>query len=311
MDPISEQTDRAVQYVMSKPIVNETERMAYDILQKTIAFNRVYYNVTGRTYLSTYGRKPPIHHMWPADYFGQMHTVTSRWGHALSVPVSTDESPGLPPHSSFSNFTLKVALCAPRVYEIEGFLSEIEVQHILDLAAHKHLMHSKTGNGDGESSNQQGAGTRTSQNTWLGREESPLIELLYRRTADVLKIPQLAWTQNVSLGEPLQLVRYQKGEEYKAHCDFGYADPTHPDQPTRFATLLLYLNDVPQGGETAFPLWSTADIGERLTIKPKVGNAALFYQQVRNHRRVLSGNPSTLGSKLLALSQIYCSNVVA
>jgi prolyl 4-hydroxylase len=83
-----------------------------------------------------------------------------------------------------------------------------------------------------------------------------------------------------SLAEPLQLVRYQVGEEYKAHCDFGYPDPTRPYQPTRFATLLLYLNDVPRGGETSFPLWSNAETGGRLEVAPQAGKAALFYMQV-------------------------------
>ena len=36
----------------------------------------------------------------------------------------------------------------------------------------------------------------------------------------------------------------------KAHHDFGYASFRRKDQPARFATLLLYLNEGMEGGET-------------------------------------------------------------
>lgn len=52
------------------------------------------------------------------------------------------------------------------------------------------------------------------------------------------------------------------------------------DQPTRFATLLLYLNEGMTGGETSFPRWVNGETREVLQVKPELGKAVLFYNQL-------------------------------
>lgn len=49
------------------------------------------------------------------------------------------------------------------------------------------------------------------------------------------------------------------------------------DQPSRFATILFYLNDDMKGGETSFPRWVNAETSEALKVKPERGKAILFY----------------------------------
>lgn len=49
------------------------------------------------------------------------------------------------------------------------------------------------------------------------------------------------------------------------------------DQPSRFATILFYLNDDMEGGETSFPRWMNAETREALIVKPERGKAILFY----------------------------------
>merc|ERR1712238_403706 len=56
-----------------------------------------------------------------------------------------------------------------------------------------------------------------------------------------------------SIAEALQLVRYTKGQTYTPHHDFLYPSITNRYQPSRYATLILYLNEGMQGGETTFP----------------------------------------------------------
>lgn len=48
-------------------------------------------------------------------------------------------------------------------------------------------------------------------------------------------------------------------------------------QPSRFATLLLYLNEGMVGGETSFPRWLNGKTHDVLRVKPEVGKAILFY----------------------------------
>ena len=48
-------------------------------------------------------------------------------------------------------------------------------------------------------------------------------------------------------------------------------------QASRFATLLLYLNEGMKGGETSFPRWLNADTNKALKGKPEIGKAILFY----------------------------------
>jgi len=133
--------------------------------------------------------------------------------------------------------------------------------------------------------------TRTSLNTWLYREHDTIIDAIYRRAADLLRIdeallrprspeehPNLSNTR--SLAEAMQLVHYEVGQQYTAHHDFGYGNAMKTNQPARFATLLLYLNEGMEGGETQFPRWRNAHTGRGLDVEPVAGKAVLFYSQL-------------------------------
>jgi prolyl 4-hydroxylase len=67
-----------------------------------------------------------------------------------------------------------------------------------------------------------------------------------RRLAQIAGIPYLH-------GEPLSILRYLPGQEYRPHYDFLTAnDPDLAAHGQRLKTALLYLNDGYQGGETRF-----------------------------------------------------------
>jgi prolyl 4-hydroxylase len=48
-------------------------------------------------------------------------------------------------------------------------------------------------------------------------------------------------------------------------------------QTERFATLVMYLNEGMEGGETSFPRWINAESADQIKVTPKIGRAALFY----------------------------------
>jgi hypothetical protein len=90
---------------------------------------------------------------------------------------------------------------------------------------------------------------RTSSGMHFERGESELVARIERRIGELVGCP-------VENGEPLQVLHYTPGAEYKPHHD--YFDPAQPgnDQVLamggqRIATLVMYLNDVEAGGSTA------------------------------------------------------------
>ena len=273
------------------------ERESYLKMRKSYLFGLEYKKFTGRSYLVNYPRPRPPHFMWRADYFNQTHWVTTKETRFIRKPPQED-IPVLTEHGrvralrdadprplaeyreeGMLNMTLKAISCAPRVFEVLNFLSEVEVVHLMELAAAETLAKSSTGDG------QQGAevsNTRTSYNSWLERERSPIVDVIYRRAADLLRIDEALLRYRGdgeypdletegTIAEALQLVHYDPDQEYTAHHDFGYNDVNDRFQAQRFATLLLYLNEGMRGGSTSFPRWVNAETFEELKVVPQVG----------------------------------------
>ncbi len=96
--------------------------------------------------------------------------------------------------------------------------------------------------------------------------------------------------------EPLLLLRYLPGEEYKPHRD--YLPPTGFGQAgQRVHTVFCYLSDVDAGGETDFPLL-------KVRVTPKQGRVVHFRNVLANGepdpRTLHAGLPVTGGTKWLA-----------
>lgn len=91
-------------------------------------------------------------------------------------------------------------------------------------------------------------------------------------------------------GEPLTILRYRPGQQYRPHHDAGA-------QAARHWTALIWLNDDYEGGETDFP-----DVGMR--VKGAVGDLLLFHNVTEggmpDERMMHAGLPVTSGVKWLA-----------
>ena len=127
---------------------------------------------------------------------------------------------------------------------------------------------------------------RTSDGTvihWL--IEDPAIHALNRRLA-------AASGTSVDQGEPLQILRYRPGQQYRNHFDFV---PGAENQ--RMLSALVYLNDGFAGGETCF-------VRTGLKVKGRKGDALVF-RNLGPDRRAdplseHAGLPVTSGVKFLA-----------
>ena len=157
---------------------------------------------------------------------------------------------------------------------------------LLDLAHQQHLDRSSTGSSGGEA---RISTVRTSRNTWLRRHGTPVLDAIYKRAADVLKIDEGLlrhrspderpdFPNRKPIAEDLQLVHYGVGQQYTAHHDFGYPD-ARPNAPSRSINLCMYLNDGMTGGETSFPRWRNAHTSEAIKAVPQKGKAMIFYMK--------------------------------
>uniref|UniRef100_A0A7R9VYF6 Fe2OG dioxygenase domain-containing protein n=1 Tax=Chlamydomonas euryale TaxID=1486919 RepID=A0A7R9VYF6_9CHLO len=120
---------------------------------------------------------------------------------------------------------------------------------------------------------------RTSFGTFLRRCQDEVVERVENRVA--------AWTHiPLEHQEDIQVLRYEAGQFYKVHAD----TIRDPQAGVRVATVLVYLNEPSEGGETAFPNseWVDPELAERngpfsdcaeghVAFKPKVGDALLFW----------------------------------
>ena len=104
---------------------------------------------------------------------------------------------------------------------------------------------------------------RTSQSAFLSDLEKELKNRIKEKS--ILLLNGLPYNRF----EDIQCVSYRMNQEFKAHFDSGKGT-------TRLYTILVYLNDNFQGGETYFPLLD-------LTIKPKTGRALVFHNLEKNN----------------------------
>ncbi|KAI6690826.1 hypothetical protein NL676_027654 [Syzygium grande] len=135
---------------------------------------------------------------------------------------------------------------------------------------------------DGSTGKSMDSGVRTSFGMFLNRGQDKIVRAIEKRIADFTHIP-------VEHGEGLQILQYGHGQKYDAHHDY-FSDPFNTrNGGQRMATMLMYLSDVEEGGETVFPAakanfsavpwWNElSECGKQgLSVKPKMGNAVLFW----------------------------------
>jgi prolyl 4-hydroxylase len=165
-----------------------------------------------------------------------------------------------------SDRTVKIAMrqSRPDIVLVEDLLSAAECEELISLSQAK-LQPSMIV--DPSSGAERVIVERSSEGTYFQRGENALVERLDHRIAEFMNWPQ-------ERGEGLQILHYHIGGEYKPHYDYfppqdAGSDPHLATGGQRQATLIIYLNDVEQGGETIFPDTS-------LSITPRRGSAVYF-----------------------------------
>jgi prolyl 4-hydroxylase len=157
-----------------------------------------------------------------------------------------------------------VRLNQPDIVLFDGFMTDAECDQLVELAKNKLLPSTIV---DPETGSLLKITERSSNGTYFQRSENEFVERLERRIAELMNWP-------VERGEGIQVLHYQTAAEYRPH--FDYFPPQDPGSAAhmvqggqRVATLVMYLNDVTEGGGTSFP-----NVG--LTVLPRRGSAAYF-----------------------------------
>lgn len=165
-----------------------------------------------------------------------------------------------------------------RIFLFENFLTSDECDHLIELAE-KHLYRSGVVSTDDGSS--EVSEVRTSNGMFLERGQDPVVQKIEQRIARWTLLP-------VGNGEGLQILRYQETQKYDGHFDYFFDEQNgEMNGGNRLATVLMYLNDVEEGGETVFPNIPApgGDNGPsfspcaryNLAAKPRKGSAVLFH----------------------------------
>ena len=192
-------------------------------------------------------------------------------------------------HTSDRDVRVVTRVQRPMIAVLDGVLSEEECDELVRLSANK--MHRST-TVDPISGKHEVIADRSSEGTFFVVNADPFIARLDRRIAEVMNWP-------VENGEGLQVLHYNVGGEYKPHFDyFPPEDPGSHVQMTiggqRVSTLVMYLNEVEEGGTTIFP-----EIG--LEVVPKKGSAVYFEytnsQDQIDRLTLHGGSPVTRGEK--------------
>ena len=156
----------------------------------------------------------------------------------------------------------------PYIGYIDNVIAADEAKHIIEVARNRIKRAKVSSEGKGVVSK-----GRTGGNCWLSHDTDPTIQSVAHRIAGIIGIP-------LENAEALQVVYYGPGQEYKSHYD-AYDLSTLRGQRCceqggqRMVTSLVYLNDVPGGGETRF--LNAGDDGQGVSVDAQRGRMAIFH----------------------------------
>lgn len=134
---------------------------------------------------------------------------------------------------------------------------------------------------------------RISDSTYI-YENPPIIQKIKNITSQITQLP-------ISYQEPISVIRYKTGGEYKYHTDYIDYIPSDPKR-NRAYSCMFYLNDDLEGGETHFPKL-------QLSIKPTKGTLVkwdnLNLDDTPNPNSLHAGLPVTKGEKWILIIWVH------
>ncbi|KAJ1414519.1 Prolyl 4-hydroxylase, alpha subunit [Sesbania bispinosa] len=193
----------------------------------------------------------------------------------------------LPAGESGDNFITSIPFQVlswnPRALYFPNFASAEQCENIIDVAR-EGLKPSTLALRKGETE-ENTKGIRTSSGVFISASEDKTgsLDVIEEKIAKATKIPR-------THGEAFNILRYKVGQKYSSHYDAFHTSEYGPQKSQRMASFLLYLTDVPEGGETMFPFENGLNMDGSynyedcigLRVKPRKGDGLLFYSLFPN-----------------------------
>jgi prolyl 4-hydroxylase len=174
------------------------------------------------------------------------------------------------------------------IYTINNFLSQEECKAVCNLIDENHIRSSVAGKGKEKV---EYVSARTSSSSFLNQDD-PVVKEVDQRISNLLGLP-------AEKGEPMQGQLYHASEFYDDHFDFFIGDGFTNHclaSGQRTWTVMIYLNNVPSGGNTEFP-----ELGK--IFQPVEGTAVVWKNSDgtgrENHGTLHSGRPVIEGKKYI------------
>ena len=241
-------------------------------------------------------KQEPIQNQDNSDTWSTKETRSDDNSTINMVISEVDEKPAgvnpkITPHE-FGEYT---------IFEIRDVLTAKQCDDLIALAKTKGMDGSAVLSYGKESTTEMDESHRKSKHTWLKDEESPIIQEIADYTAMLSTLP-------LENQEMIQIASYEPGGNFKGHYDAcvyedkEYCDKINKGAGQRKLTLLIYLNDNFEGGETEFT-------NINLKIKPEKGKAVLFAStdenQVIYKESMHQGNEVLSGEKWIATKWVH------
>ena len=161
----------------------------------------------------------------------------------------------------------------PYIYTIDNFLTEKECKFIIKVSK-DNLKLAGVSKMEGEEGLEIGKYKgRTNKSYWMSHDAYPESLKIAKKIAEMIGC-------NYKHFESFQVIHYDENEEYKYHFDAYDMNNTEKykkfcgERGNRLRTVLVYLNDVEEGGGTGFDTLNEYE-GE-IIVEPKMGKMVVF-----------------------------------
>ncbi|AGE54947.1 prolyl 4-hydroxylase [Paramecium bursaria Chlorella virus NYs1] len=193
-------------------------------------------------------------------------------------------------------FETMTGVCDEKYYEeIDGFLTDVECDILINDASNKGFVKSEVGGATENDPIKLDPKSRNSEQTWFAPGEHDVIDKIQNKTRELLDSKRHCIDKYKF--EDVQVARYKSDQYYYHHYDGDDCDDACP-KDQRLATLMVYLKEPNEGGETDFPTLKTK-------IIPKKGKAIFFWVADPVTRKLYketlhAGLPVKSGEKIIA-----------